>query len=117
MSVEIQIPEEMIPMPEPIDQREVIRLIRDRFCDECCTKGECDSCEYRYCIEAVEDVPTIPDIDRAAILRLCDDIGDGVTDIAFNSTHYHIRDCCEAIRKKLDEIRKELTGDAGSKTD
>lgn len=61
--------------------------------------------------------PTIPDIDRAAILRLCNEIEDEVTDIAFNSTHYHIRDCCEAIRKYLKEIGKELTGNDDRRSD
>ena len=46
-------------MPELIDKRETIRLIQDRFCSECYTKGDCDGCEYKYCIEAVEDTPTI----------------------------------------------------------
>lgn len=46
-------------MPKLIDKRETIRLIQDRFCSECYTKGECDGCEYKYCIEAVEDTPTI----------------------------------------------------------
>ena len=46
-------------MPELIDKREIIRLIQDRFCSECYTKGDCDGCEYKYCIEAVEDTPTI----------------------------------------------------------
>ena len=46
-------------MPELIDKRETIRLIQDRFCSECYTKGECDGCEYKYCIEAVEDASTI----------------------------------------------------------
>ena len=53
-------------------------------------------------------------IDRAAILRLCNEIEDEVTDIAFNSTHKHIYECCESIREYLKEIGKELTGDAGT---
>ena len=52
-----------------------------------------------------------PKVNRAEIMRLCNEIEDEVTDIAFNSTHYHIRDCCEAIRKYLKEIGNELTGD------
>ena len=69
---------------------------------------------YTLAIETVKAQPTIEaDIDRAAILRMCNDIADEVTDIAFNSTHYYIRDCCEAIRKYLEEIGKEL-GDAGT---
>lgn len=48
-------------------------------------------------------------MDKAKILRLCNDIEDEVTDIAFNSTHYHIRDCCESIREYLKEIAAEIT--------
>lgn len=53
-------------------------------------------------------------MNQAKIFRLCNEIEDEVADIAFNSTHYHIRDCCEAIREYLKEIGKELTGDAGT---
>ena len=62
--------------------------------------------------QAVDTAIEALKLDRAAILRLCNEIEDEVTDIAFNSTHYHIRDCCEAIRKYLKQIGKELTGDA-----
>lgn len=50
--------------------------------------------------------------DAAKIAKLCNEIEDVVSDIAFNSTHYHIYDCCQAIRDKLKEIGKELTGNA-----
>lgn len=63
-------------------------------------------------VPAIESMPTEPKVNRAEIMRLCNDIEDEVTDIAFNSTHYHIRDCCQAIRKYLELIGKELNGDA-----
>lgn len=48
-------------------------------------------------------------MDEAKILRMCNDIEDEVTDIAFNSTHKHIYDCCESIREYLKEIAAEIT--------
>ena len=48
-------------------------------------------------------------MDKAKIAKLCNDIEDEVTDIAFNSTHYHISDCCEAIREYLKEIAAEIS--------
>lgn len=47
--------------------------------------------------------------DAAKIAKMCNDIEDVVSDIAFNSTHSHIYACCQSIRDKLEEIRKELT--------
>lgn len=49
------------------------------------------------------------EVDAAKIAKLCNDIEDEVTDIAFNSTHHHIFYCCQAIRDILKEIGKELT--------
>lgn len=48
-------------------------------------------------------------MDKAKILRLCNEIEDEVTDIAFNSTHKHIYDCCESIREYLKAIAAEIT--------
>lgn len=50
--------------------------------------------------------------DAAKIQKLCNEIEDVVSDIAFNSTHHHIFYCCQAVRDKLKEIGKELTGNA-----
>jgi hypothetical protein len=47
-------------------------------------------------------------IDKAKILRLCNEIEDEVTDIAFNSTHKHIYDFCESIREYLKAIAAEI---------
>lgn len=54
------------------------------------------------------------DVNRAAIMRLCNEIEDEVNDIAFNSCSQHTYDCCESIRDKLKQIGKELTGDDGT---
>ena len=48
-------------------------------------------------------------MDKAKIMRMCNEIEDEVTDIAFNSTHKHIYDCCESIREYLKEIAAEIT--------
>lgn len=106
---------------EPVRKPEMSEADRkkcEEWCKDCehiemCKWYPFGGCDFRLLPKPEQ--PTIEaDIDRAAILRLCSDIADEVTDIAFNSTHYHIRDCCEAIRKYLEEIRKELTEDAGT---
>lgn len=56
-------------------------------------------------------------MDKAKILRLCNEIEDEVTDIAFNSTHKHIYDCCESIREYLKAISAEITAPAKSNAD
>ena len=56
-------------------------------------------------------------MDKAKILRLCNDIEDEVTDIAFNSTHKHIYDCCESIREYLKAIAAEITEPPKSNAD
>jgi dsRNA-specific ribonuclease len=48
-------------------------------------------------------------MDKAKILRLCNEIEDEVTDIAFNSTHKHIYDFCESIREYLKAIAAEIS--------
>ena len=56
-------------------------------------------------------------MDKAKILRLCNEIEDEVTDIAFNSTHKHIYDCCESIREYLKAISAEITAPPKSNAD
>lgn len=56
-------------------------------------------------------------MDKAKILRMCNDIEDEVTDIAFNSTHKHIYDCCESIREYLKEIAAEISAKPKSNGD
>ena len=58
--------------------------------------------------------PEIPDIDRAAILRLCNEIEEIVTAIANWSENWQTVDDCRTVCDKLKEIGKELTGDAGT---
>ena len=56
-------------------------------------------------------------MDKAKILRLCNEIEDEVTDIAFNSTHKHIYDLCESIREYLKAIAAEITAPPKSNAD
>lgn len=60
--------------------------------------------------------PEIPDIDRAAILRLCNEIECIVCEI-YNTGHMMQNCDYDAILSRVKRIGKELTGDAGSKTD
>ena len=70
----------------------------------------------RFASMIVAKQPTMPDIDRAEILRLCNEIEDIVTELAalceiIDSSTYRL--LCDKLRA----IGKELTGDAGSKVD
>lgn len=56
-------------------------------------------------------------MDKEKIIRMCNEIEDEVTDIAFNSTHKHIYDCCESIREYLKEIKAEITAPPKSNAD
>ena len=62
----------------------------------------------------IDQMPTVPDVNRAEILRLCAWIEDELSDITCNSTYKQIYECHEAIRRHVKIIGKELTGDAGT---
>ena len=65
----------------------------------------------------VLDLPTVPDINRAAILRLCNEIEDIACDISNQTMNDVVYAEARMIFDKVKEIGKELTGDAGSKID
>lgn len=70
-------------------------------------------CENRHCgsvpLEYIKQMPTIHDIDRAAILRLCDSIEMIIVTVC--DTGYTLQEGDEeAIMKRTKAIRKELTG-------
>lgn len=68
--------------------------------------------------ELIAKQPTIEaDIDRATILRLCNEIEEIVTAIANWSGNWQTVEDCRTVCGMLDEIGKELNGDAGSKID
>lgn len=65
----------------------------------------------------IDQMPTIKaDIDRAAILRLCNEIEMIIVTVCDTGYTLQIGDE-EAIMKRTKAIRKELAEDAGSKTD
>ena len=80
-----------------------------------CTKYSGGICrnEYGRCAEytIIKQVPTIPDIDRAAILRLLNEIEADATTIAYLSDNQQVFDCSHAILDRVELIGKELTGD------
>ena len=65
----------------------------------------------------IDQMPTVPDVNRAEILRLCNEIEEIVTAIANWSNNWQTVDDCRTVCDKLKAIGKELTGDDGSKTD
>lgn len=93
------------------------RALLDILCSDCtkCSNGICHN-EYGKCAEytIIEKMPTIPDIDRTAILRWCHEIEEIVTAIANWSENWQTVDDCRTVCDKLKEIGKELTGDAGT---
>ena len=78
-------------------------------------------CEKHHCgsvpLEYIKQMPTIHDIDRAAILRLCNEIEDIACDISNQTMNDVVYAEARMIFDKVKAIRKELTGDAGSKID
>ena len=58
-----------------------------------------------------------PDVNRAEILRLCNEIEDIACDIGNLTMNDVVYAEARMIFDKVKEIGKELTGDAGSKTD
>lgn len=70
---------------------------------------------YNRAARIIDQMPTILDIDRASILRLCNEIEDIVNEIAAcaETIDYSMH---KVITDKLKEIGKELTGDAKCNT-
>lgn len=66
----------------------------------------------RYASMILCKQPEIPDIDRAAILRLLDEADDIVNALYKQGANKDYK--CKSLREKLKEIGKELTGDAGT---
>lgn len=80
-------------------------------CEECASEHEQLAewlTELKQCRES--------EVNRAEILRLCNDIEDAVTRI-YNSDEEIMYNDLISIRDKLQAIGKELNGDAGSKID
>ena len=54
------------------------------------------------------------EVNRAEILRLCNEIEAVITAIANNSENFQTVEDCRTVCCMLDKIGKELTGDAGT---
>lgn len=107
-------------MPELIDRQAALK----KMCETCgyCERFEkamrlthpdfvSDKCNnYKF----IAEQPTIEletrDIDRAKIMRLCNEIEDICAE-SYARCHMNLADC-KAIMDKINEIGKELTGDA-----
>lgn len=103
-----------------IDMRKTIESIQHRVCqgngnkEHVCERGTCAYCGIMEIMNDIEALPTIHDIDRAEILRLCNEIGDIVSEISKLSENYHIYSDCKSILNRTKAIGKELNGDAGT---
>lgn len=101
-------------MPEvrPIDAN----ALKKHMCNMCDDgQRECKGDESCALLVWVNDMPKVEadQVNRAAILRLCNEIEDIVTRI-YNSDEEIMYNDLISIRGKLKEIEKELTEDAGN---
>ena len=92
-------------MKELIEKEAVINMI-----NEMREEGYCDAREIRDRIMFM--MQTVPDINRAEILRLCNEIEDIVSEISKLSENYLIYSDCKSIMNRTKAIGKELAGDA-----
>lgn len=70
--------------------------------------------DYDEAYDKIMSIPTVPDIDRAAILRLCNEIEDICTEIANYGERYKTVVAAREISERAIKAGKELTGDAGT---
>ena len=68
---------------------------------------------YERIIGVIEAVPTEPNVNRAEILRLCNDIEDIACDIGNQTMNDIVHAEARMIFDKVKAIGKELNGDAG----
>lgn len=97
-------------MSRPIDADALIQT----YCGECSNKEFCaeQSCPYYEIRRRIETSPTIPEIDRSTIIRLCNEIEDLASDIGKHTMMETVHAEARMIFDKAKEIGKELTGDA-----
>lgn len=88
--------------------------LKQNHCGACANKEFCaeESCQYYEFRRRIETSPTIPEIDRSAILRLCNEIEDLASDIGKHTMMETVYAEARMIFDKAKEIGKELTGDA-----
>ena len=66
---------------------------------------------FQHLAKIIDQMPTVPDIDRAAILRLCNEIEDICTEIANYGERYKTVVAAREISERAIKIGKDLTGD------
>ena len=76
-------------------------------CEECAAEHE-QLAEWLTELEQRRE----SEVNRAEILRLCNDIEDFVSEISKLSENYYIYSDCKSILDRTKAIGKELTGDA-----
>jgi hypothetical protein len=107
-------------MPELIDKSDVMRIINyENSVVLCCTRLRSTDEVLLSIASKINSLQTIQttieaDIDRAEIMRLCNEIEDIVSEISKLSENYLIYSDCKSILDRTKAIRKELTGDAGT---
>lgn len=69
---------------------------------------------YRTVLDMICEEYDVPDIDRAVILRLCNEIEDIATEIGNYGELYKTVVAARHICDRAKAIGKELTGDAGT---
>ena len=89
-------------MADLINRNDVLSVVMGL----CETQGD-----YDEAYDKIMSIPTVPDIDRAEIMRLCNEIEDIVTEISKLSEIYLIYSDCKSIMDRTKAIGKELTGD------
>ena len=93
--------------------------LRKTICAACAERLQCtDMGNVCFEVACINNAPKVEaDIDRAAILRLCNEIEDAVTSIdKMNPSENAWYELC-FIRDKLKAIGKELTGNETERTD
>lgn len=108
-------------MSELLDKSDVMRIIKSEnsVVALCCTRLR-SADEVLFSIASkINSSQTIrpiieADIDRAKIMRLCNEIEDIISEISKLSENYLIYSDCKSILDRTKAIGKELTGDAGT---
>ena len=108
------------PTIELLNKSDVMRIINsENAVVLCCTRLRSTDevlCSIASKINSLQTIQTTieADIDRAAIMRLCNEIEDIVSEISKLSENYLIYSDCKSILDRTKAIGKELTEDAGT---
>lgn len=98
---------------ELIDRKKVLEILTPKI-KPSIPYGE----GYNKALEDSQDIvrfiPTVPDVNRAEIMRLCNEIEDIATEIGNYGELYKTVVAARHICDRVKAIGKELTGDAGT---